>query len=116
MSRCPITYEECKGRKYSTNGLKKLSPKLNALKDFPYSAEEQVREAIARAAKMSIQGVQPKLSVRLNVKKEIFEIVDTGGRYISPCWPIPICPGKCARATTTTFCSAAIVCKAVSAT
>lgn len=82
MSRCPITYEECKGRKYSTNGLKKLSPKLNALKDFPYSAEEQVRQAIARAAKMSIQGVQPKLSVRLNVKKEIFEIVDTGGRYI----------------------------------
>ena len=33
------------------------------LKDFPYSADEQVREAIARAAKMSIQGVQPKLRV-----------------------------------------------------
>ena len=82
MSRCPITYEECEGRKYSSNGLKKLSPRLNSLKDFPYSAEDQVREAIARAAKMSIQGVQPKLSVRLNLNKEIFEIVDTGGRYI----------------------------------
>jgi serine/threonine-protein kinase HipA len=35
-----------------------------------------------RAAKMSIQGVQPKLSVRLNVKKEIFEIIDRGGHYI----------------------------------
>jgi serine/threonine-protein kinase HipA len=55
---------------------------LKNLKDFPFSAEEQVKEAIARAAKMSIQGVQPKLSVRLDLKKEIFEIVDTGGRYI----------------------------------
>jgi serine/threonine-protein kinase HipA len=82
MSRCPITYEECEGHKYSSNGLKKLSPRLTSLKDFPYSAEDQVKEAIVRAAKMSIQGVQPKLSVRLNLNKEIFEIVDTGGRYI----------------------------------
>ena len=82
MNRCPITYEECEGGKYSLKGLKQLSPRLKSLKDFPFSAEEQVREAIARAAKMSIQGVQPKLSVHLNVKNEIFEIVDTGGRYI----------------------------------
>jgi len=82
MIRCPITYEECEDRQYSLKGLKKLSPRLRSLKDFPFSAEDQVREAIARAAKMSIQGVQPKLSVRLNVKNEIFEIVDTGGNYI----------------------------------
>jgi len=82
MGRCPITYEECEDSKYSLKGLKKLSPRLSSLKDFPYSAEDQVREAIARAAKMSIQGVQPKLSVRLNVKNEIFEIVDTRGRFI----------------------------------
>jgi serine/threonine-protein kinase HipA len=82
MSRCPITYGECEGGKYSLKGLKKLSPRLKNLKDFPFSAEEQVKEAIARAAKMSIQGVQPKLSVRLDLKNEIFEIVDTGGRYI----------------------------------
>ncbi len=31
---------------------------------------------------MSIQGVQPKLSARLNVAQEIFEVVDTGGEYI----------------------------------
>jgi len=82
MSRCPITYEECEGGRYSFKGLKKLSPRLKNLKDFPFSAEDQVKEAIARAAKMSIQGVQPKLSVRLNLKNEIFEIVDKGGRYI----------------------------------
>jgi serine/threonine-protein kinase HipA len=82
MNRCPITYEKCQDSRYALEGLKKLSPKLRSLKDFPFSAEEQVREAISRAAKMSIQGVQPKLSVRLNVKKEIFEIVDKGGHYI----------------------------------
>jgi len=82
MNRCPITYEKCADVKYSLKGLKKLSPRLRSLKDFPFSAEDQVREAIARASKMSIQGVQPKLSVRLNVKNEVFKIVDTGGHYI----------------------------------
>jgi len=82
MNRCPISYEECGDMKYSSKGLKKLSPKLKVLNDFPYSAEEQIKEALARAAKMSIQGVQPKLSARLNIKNEIFEIVDTGGHYI----------------------------------
>ena len=82
MIRCPISYEKCEDGKYSLKGLKKLSPQLRSLKDFPYSAEDQVKEAIARASKMSIQGVQPKLSVRLNVKNEIFEIVDMGGHYI----------------------------------
>jgi serine/threonine-protein kinase HipA len=31
---------------------------------------------------MSVQGVQPKLSARLNIKEGKLEIVDTGGRYI----------------------------------
>ena len=31
---------------------------------------------------MSIQGVQPKLSAKLNIKEGKFEIVDTGGKYI----------------------------------
>jgi len=57
MNRCPITYEECQDSQYSLKGLKKLSPRLRSLKDFPFSAEDQVREAISRAAKMSIQGV-----------------------------------------------------------
>ena len=81
-NRCPITYEECGNEKYSDKGLKRISPKLKKLNDFPYSADEQVKEAVARASKMSIQGVQPKLSVKLNIKREIFEIVDTGGHYI----------------------------------
>lgn len=81
MTVCPIAYQPCAGR-YSEAGLKSLSPRLKELKDFPYSAEEQLRESALRAAKMSIQGVQPKLSAVLNVNAAMFEVVDTGGRYI----------------------------------
>ncbi len=83
MNRCTVTYQDIpSGDRYSREGLKLLSPRLKDLKDLPYSAEEQIREAIARAVKMSIQGVQPKLSVKLNAAEGLFEIVDTGGRYI----------------------------------
>jgi serine/threonine-protein kinase HipA len=82
MNRCPITYKDSGDRKYSAEGLRKLSSRLKTLYDFPYSAEEQVKESVARASKMSIQGVQPKLSVRLSIKNCIFEIVDRGGNYI----------------------------------
>ena len=82
MNRCPITYTDSGAKKYAEAGLRKLSPKLKTLNDFPYSAEMQVKESVARASKMSIQGVQPKLSVRLNIKHCIFEIVDLGGHYI----------------------------------
>lgn len=82
MNRCPITYELCGDQKYSEKGLKLLSKSLKALNDFPYSAKEQIRLAAEAASKLSIQGVQPKLSVILNVKQENFEIVERGGRYI----------------------------------
>lgn len=83
MSRCPITYKVIPdGTRYSPEGLKRLARQLKDLRELPYSAEEQRREAIARASKMSIQGVQPKLSARLNVAQAVFEVVDTGGEYI----------------------------------
>jgi serine/threonine-protein kinase HipA len=82
MNRCPITYELCGEQKYSAQGLKLLSPKLKDLLDFPYNKGDQLKEAMARATKMSIQGVQPKLSVRLNVSAGIFEIADQGGTFI----------------------------------
>jgi serine/threonine-protein kinase HipA len=82
MNRCPITYEWCGEERYSLAGLKKLAPSLLALHDFPYDRQEQLREAIARASKMSIQGVQPKLSVKLNRSKSVFEVMDQGGEFI----------------------------------
>jgi len=82
MSRCPITYKECGDARYSPRGLRRLSPRLTALEVLPYSAQAQRREAAIRAAKISIQGVQPKLSARLNVARQRFELVERGGQYI----------------------------------
>ncbi len=83
MKRCPITYEVLHNAdNYSEKGLKLLSKKLNNLKNLELSAEELRMEAIVRAPKMSLQGVQPKLSAILNVKESQFEIVDQNGKYI----------------------------------
>lgn len=82
MNICPITYQPCGDARYSNNGLKLLSRNLVHLNDLALTQEEQLREAAVRAAKMSIQGVQPKLSARLNVKDGIFDIVDRDGEYI----------------------------------
>ena len=59
-----------------------MSPKLSELLDFPYTAKEQRREAISRVYKMSIQGVQPKLSAKLSIKNQVFEVVDSQGTFI----------------------------------
>ncbi|MBN4081476.1 HipA domain-containing protein [Caldithrix abyssi] len=82
MNRCPVTYESCGRDRYSAKGLRHISRYLTSLNDFPYTADEQRKEAIARSDKMSIQGVQLKLSARLNIKESRFDIVDLNGRYI----------------------------------
>lgn len=83
MNRCPITYLPLSSNeKYAPEGLQQLLPGLKMLNDFPYTQAAQLREAITRAHKMSIQGVQPKLSVKLNRKQAVFEIVDHGGNFI----------------------------------
>ena len=82
MNRCPITYGPCGENRYSEKGLKMLSPGLTSIKALEYTAEEQRKEAFIRSSGMSVQGVQPKLSARLNIKEEKFDVVNTGGRYI----------------------------------
>jgi serine/threonine-protein kinase HipA len=82
MNLCPITYTPSGESRYSAAGLKLLSTGLRTLKDLEYTAEEQRNEAFNRAAKMSIQGVQPKLSAVLSIKDEKFILVDKGGKYI----------------------------------
>lgn len=82
MNICPITYSPCGESRYSEEGLRLLASGLKTLKDLEYTAEEQRIEAYNRASKMSIQGVQPKLSAVFNIKDEKFELVDKGGKYI----------------------------------
>lgn len=89
---CPITYDALESSAlYSAKGLKLLSPKLETLAPLPYSAQEQRNEAVARASKLSIQGVQPKLSAILDLDLHTFVFIDNGGDYIlkpdSNLWP-----------------------------
>lgn len=82
MNRCPISYELCGTAKYSEKGLRMIAPKLTYLNDLPYTAAELRQEAANRAKKLSIQGVQPKLSATISVVEQEFKIVDQFGTYI----------------------------------
>ncbi len=83
MKRCLITYEPFAGDgDYSAGGLKLLDRNLTSLGPLGYTAAEQRQEALERAGKMSIQGVQLKLSAVLKVKAGAFEVVDRNGRFI----------------------------------
>ena len=82
MNRCPITYELCGMGKYSEKGLRMIAPKLTYLNDLPYTAVELRQEAANRARKLSIQGVQPKLSAAISIVDQEFKIVDQFGTYI----------------------------------
>ena len=83
MKRCPITYYQISDyENYSPKGLRLLSPQLKHLEPLDLSADEQRLEAISRVGKMSIQGVQKKLSAKLKITAGRFEIVDKNGEYI----------------------------------
>jgi serine/threonine-protein kinase HipA len=83
MKRCPITYEVISEHEnYSQRGLHLLSSQLNKLSLLNLSAKEQRQEAIARVGRMSIQGVQNKLSAKLKIKEGCFDIVEQNGHYI----------------------------------
>lgn len=92
MNHCRITLEEIpEGVRYSRAGLKRLDARLMDILPLPYTLAQQLEEAAARADKMSVQGVQPKLSAVLRIKENHFEVVDRGGRFIlkscPPQWP-----------------------------
>lgn len=83
MNICPITLvEHTSNGLFSPKGLRRFHPKLRLLSPLPLSHDEQILQARLRAGKMSIQGIQPKLSAKLNVSAGCFDITDTGGTYI----------------------------------
>lgn len=90
MRACPITLEPvADGESYSKAGLRSLHPRLLRLEPLALSQEEQLRQARLRSDKMSIQGVQPKLSAILKPREGCFEIVDRDGRFILKPNPLP---------------------------
>lgn len=81
--RCLITGEPWAGPgPYSPAGLRLLNPQLKSLQDLPYTRDQLLQAAATRAVKMSIQGMQPKVSTILRVKEGKMAIVDNGGRFI----------------------------------
>lgn len=90
MSHCPMSLEPLvEGEEYSKSGLRSLHPQLKGLEPLGLTQGEQLREARLRSDKMSIQGVQPKLSAILKPKEGRFEIVDRGGTFILKPNPLP---------------------------
>lgn len=91
--RCPLTYEPLGPDEalYSAAGLRRLARTLTHLDPLPFTAAELVQEAAARADRMSIGGVQPKVSAVLRPAEGRFEVVTTGGRWIlkpdNPAYP-----------------------------
>jgi serine/threonine-protein kinase HipA len=83
MRYCPINLSPIeKNQDYNPNSLKKMAVKLIKLKPLNYTVAEQQEQALQRIGKMSIQGVQPKLSAVLNIKQAQFDIVNKNGKYI----------------------------------
>ena len=80
MNRCPISYELCGKNQYAVSGLKMLSKSVT-LEPLLFFAQEQRKEAAVRMKRMSIQGVQPKLSANLDTRNSTFEIVNQKGKY-----------------------------------
>lgn len=83
MPNCPITYDPISEHQfYSAKGLRLLSRSLTQLHPLSFNQEMLRQEARKRANKMSIQGIQPKITALLSIKKEGFELVDNAGTFI----------------------------------
>ncbi len=54
----------------------------NWVPTIPFQSGDIVSEAQKMVGKISISGVQPKLSVHLNRKRKVLEVVETGGYFI----------------------------------
>ena len=108
MEFCPITLEPVPaGERFSKAGLRTLHSRLSELAPLDLSHAEQLRQAWLRADKMSVQGVQPKLSAVLRLKEGKFEIVDRGGHFLLKPNPLPFEDVPANEALTMTMASSA---------
>lgn len=80
-TRCLFTYESCDSD-YSQAGLKLLSKSLTQLSIFAYTAKEQRQLAASAQTKLSIQGFQDKISVKLSIKEHALKVVENKGDFI----------------------------------
>jgi len=82
MNKCPITYEIIEEGLYSIKGLQKINPKLKMLNLLDFTKEELLAEAELLSEKMSIEGVQPKISAVISVIDSKIKLVGQNGLFI----------------------------------
>lgn len=82
MNKCPITYEIIEEGLYSIKGLQKINPKLKMLNLLDFTKEELLAEAELLSEKMSIEGVQPKISAVISVIDSKIKLVGQDGLFI----------------------------------
>jgi serine/threonine-protein kinase HipA len=80
MNRCPITYVPCGSQKYSEEAAALFD--CDKITDFPYSQSQQLELALESADKLSIQGVQSKLSAIFDHHSGTFKPVVRNGMFI----------------------------------
>lgn len=80
MNRCPLSNLPCDGD-YHPKGLRKLASGLKRLERLP-NKELQYKTIHEYSDRMSISGMQPKLSVRVSIKKQAIDFVERGGTFI----------------------------------
>jgi serine/threonine-protein kinase HipA len=80
MNICPVTYLPCGKEKYSQKAAELFF--CDRLHDFPFTQSQQLELALESADKLSIQGVQPKLSATFDQKAGTFRPVNINGTYI----------------------------------
>lgn len=108
MKFCPITLQPISEKEtFSKEGLRTFHPRLQNLVPIDLSHEEQLRQARLRADKMSVQGVQPKLSAVLRLKRGAFEVVDCGGQFLLKPNPPPYAEVPANEALTMTMAASA---------
>ena len=77
MHYCPINLEPiADDETFSPAGLRSFHRRLKSLAPLELSYEDQLRQARTRSDKMSIQGVQPKLSAVLKLTPPFLPLSD----------------------------------------
>jgi serine/threonine-protein kinase HipA len=74
--------EDCLVGEYTEKSLRRLNPKLRNLNVLAYNQKQQLLITRDQVNKISIQGVQPKYSVKLSLSTESFELIEKYGTFI----------------------------------
>jgi serine/threonine-protein kinase HipA len=82
MNRCTFCGETIEGSELLHKNCTKKMFGVNFVPEIDFTLKEISLKAQEMAGKLSISGIQPKLSIKLNKTKKIFEVTSENGEYI----------------------------------